>query len=172
MKGRKQFLTMLALVWMSAITFGQDFSVPTNYKLQKTEDFKKYEKDIIACVNWLETSPLNKEPEKRKEANAFLLAWITGSPNVSVGINANIVNFNEKNAAMLLIFMGGWTKSVLESKTQQNDQVNGNVAGLKSVIKVYKMGNGIVKDKKVERLMGIEEKGGLTKYVEEQLKKK
>jgi hypothetical protein len=172
MKSTKLFLGILMLTLMSVTAIGQDFQVPKNYKLAKNEDFAKYEKDIIACVNWLETSPLNKEPEKRKEANAFLLSWITGSPTVSVGINANIVNFNENNPELLMIFMGGWTRSVLESKPQDNDQVKGNVAGLRSVIKVYKMGNGIVKDKKIEKLFKLEEGQELNKYVEEQLKKK
>jgi hypothetical protein len=57
----------LILIIFSATA--QEFEVPKDYSLKKKEDYTKYEKDIIACINWLEETPLNQQEQKRKAAN-------------------------------------------------------------------------------------------------------
>ncbi len=67
--------------------------------------------------------------------------------------------------------MGGWTKYAIENPNDK-DLFNGHMAGLKSVIKVYKMGKGVKKDKNVENLCKLYEDKKLEEWVKEQVKKK
>lgn len=67
--------------------------------------------------------------------------------------------------------MAGWTKYSLENNYSQ-DIPKGSIAGLRSAINVYKKGVGLKKDKEMEKLVQLEEKGELEKWVNEQLAKK
>ena len=170
MKKLRQILFPCVLLSLTPFAMAQNFEVPKNYELKKAEDYAKYEKEIIDCVNWLENTPIDEERAKREEANVFLMVWMTGSPNVSIEINASILGSIDKNKELLLIFMGGWTKYAIENPIDQKDLIKCNMAGLKSVIKVYKMGNGVKKDKNIEKLAKLDESGGLEKWVKDQLK--
>jgi hypothetical protein len=160
----KRFTLTLFAVALTFGIFAQDFEIPQNYKLEKAEDYAGYEKNVIACFNWLMDSPLNKETTKRKEANAFLLKWMSGSPNVHLEIKAGIVTFMD-NADLLMIFMGGWTKYSLESK-DFDDKVAGNKAGIEAVIEFYTKNKDVIgKDKNVEKYIKMKEKGKFDEYI-------
>jgi hypothetical protein len=145
----------------------QDFEVPKNYVLSSNADYQKYETEIIACANWLENFPLDKDEMKRKEANAFLMQWLTGTPNVSINLNADLVSkYTEKNPQLLMIFMAGWTRYSLENNYSK-DQQKGYYEGYKSMINVYKKGIGISKDKNMGKLVEVYDKGELENWVKE-----
>ncbi|GAT61871.1 hypothetical protein [Paludibacter jiangxiensis] len=149
----------------------QTFEIPKNVVLSAKEDYAKYEKEIIACVNWLENSPLDKDVSKRKEANVFFMKWLTGSPTVSINLNADyIIKYTEKNPDLLLIFMAGWTRYSLENN-YSNDQMKGYYEGFKSMISVYKRGIGIQKEKNMEKLIKIYDEGQLEDWITKNLKK-
>lgn len=155
----------------TGIAYSQTFTVPKNYKLKKDEDYAKYEKDIIACVNWLESTPVNENEDDRKAAYKFLLEWLTGAPNVSVAMDEKIVNFTEKNSDLLFIFMGGWTKHALQNPDDKSE-VNGCVAGLKSVAAFYKKNEkNLKKDKNVIALQQRIDDGTLEEWVKKQMGK-
>lgn len=44
-----------------------------------------------------------------------------------------------------------------------------NLLGIKSAIKVYKMGNGLKKDKEMEKLLKLDEDSGLESWIAEKL---
>lgn len=66
--------------------------------------------------------------------------------------------------------MGGWTKYSLENNYSK-DNVQGSLAGLKSVIKVYK-NLSLKKDKEVEKLIELDNNGELENWVKEIMTKK
>lgn len=149
----------------SILIFCQDFEVPKNYTLVKAEDYTTYEQVILKSYDWLMTTPVNEQAEKRKEVNAFLLKWITGSPTVSIEIKQEILTFMGSSPDLLLIFMGGWTKYALESK-DFNNKIAGNIAGIESVVEFYtKNKNSLPKDKNIEKYIKMKEKGTLKEYI-------
>ncbi len=168
----KHFVRILVLLLSVQIANAQEFEVPKNYILTKKEDYKKYEQDILKCIEWLENTPFDSHHYKRKEAYKFLLTWLTGCPYVTIEIDGKILKkFTKKNPELLMIFMGGWAKYSIEHPDDK-DLVNGNMAGIKSVIKVYKQnkGKGLKEDKKIEKIIKLENKGELKNWVRKQLK--
>lgn len=159
------FLTVcLSAAWAQA----QDFNVPENYKLEKAEDYAPYEDDVIACFDWLMQTPIDEEAGKRKEANAFLLKWVMGSPTVSIGIDGEIVSFAD-NGELLLIFIGGWTKYALQNKDEVN-ALSGNLAGIEAVLAFYKANRlQLGKIKAVEKYQKLKEKGELEQHLSNKL---
>ena len=153
-------LTILAIN-----VFSQEFEVPKNYVFSNKEDYTKYETDIIKSIDWLTNTPIQTQPEKRKEINAFVMVWLTGSPNVSVEIKAEIVNFMDPNPDLLMIFMFGWTKYSLETKDYKN-KIIGNQKGVEAVIDFYKKNReNLKKDKNVEKYIKMKENGTLEEYI-------
>ncbi len=135
---------------------------------KKAEDYKATEPQVIATINWLEATPVTEQTDKRKQQSSLLVQWLMGSPSVTIELNAYIMDYCEKNTELLTAFMGGWTKYVLENNYSK-DVFQGNLAGLKSLIKVYKAG-GLKKDKKVQSLIKMEDEGKLEDWLKEQLK--
>ena len=167
----KQLLTLI-LIFLAAGSFqlsAQNFEVPEFFDPNRTTDFRQYNKDIVGAVNWLENTPVDQETEKRKKVNGFLLKWVTGSPDVSISIKSNVITFSERNPELLAIYMGAWTKYAIESGDYK-DSIKANLAAIKSVLKVYKANKSMTKDKEVEKLIGLEKKGELEKWEEDQMK--
>jgi len=165
----KKYILPLFFVILSGNLFAQKFKVPENYKFETSDDYAPYENDIVQCVEWLVETPVYQYTGKRKEAYAFLLKWLTGSPYVHIEIRQEIVTFMNSSPDFLMIFMGGWAKYSIEEK-DFDDKVMGNLAGLESVISFYNQNKGAIpKDKNVEKYIKMKKKGKLKKYVEENI---
>lgn len=137
---------------------------------QSESDYKAMEKNVLASIDWMENTPMDQEPEKHKQQYEYLIAWISGSPDITIDLKANIVKFSEKNPELLIVFMGGWVRYALQNN-YSNDTFQGNLAGLKSVVKVYK--TGVFKqDKETAKLVQMERNGLLEDWLKERLAEK
>jgi hypothetical protein len=147
----------------------QEFQVPKDYAFESVDDYKPYENEVVKCVDWLVDTPMFQNPPKRKQASAFLLKWVMGSPYVHIEISPEIVSFAGTSPDLLMVFLGGWAKHSIESEAY-NDKVAGNVAGLESVMEFYETNKGLIpKDKSVEKYMKMKKKGTLRDFVEKKV---
>ncbi|MDD2412660.1 MAG: hypothetical protein RBS19_02525 [Bacteroidales bacterium] len=165
----KRAFGILIVLFLAVNLTAQEFEIPENYVLATTEDYAKYEKDIIASTIWMENTPLDKNENKRKEVNGFFMEWLTGCSTVSVNLNADyVMKYTEKNPELLMIFLAGWTRYVLENDYSK-DPYKGYFAGYKSIINVYKKGKGINKNQDLEKLIKVYDKGNLEKWIAENI---
>jgi hypothetical protein len=147
----------------------QTFDVP-ELVINDKKDYAKYDNDVIACVNWLENTPLDKEQEKRTAANAFLIKWLSGTPDVAVSLNSDIVTkYTDKNPQLLVLFLGGWSRYALQNN-HSKDQLKGYYEGFKSMILIYRKGISIKKDKSLERLVEVYDQGKLESWIKDNIK--
>ena len=154
------FLTITCFLAITTNVFAQTYEVPKGYVLKAKEDYAKYEQDVINTVDWLQQTPWGEQDDKRKDANTFLIAWITGSPNVSITVGKSLLKLSDKNKDRMLTFMGGYTKYALQHKDTPNNNL-ANAAGLRELIAKYQMEKNHVKDKAVEKLIQIDSDGKL-----------
>jgi hypothetical protein len=160
-------LVFLCAVFSQLYTFGQTNDLLE--ELPETEaEFKASEQRVINTVNWLENTPFNEQADKREQLNALLFVWITNSPTVTLTLNADVLVFTKKNPELLITFMGGWTKYVLENDYSKNDYA-GSLAGINSVLKVYETGL-LKKDKKIEELIEMKKNGELESWLKSAIK--
>ncbi|WP_400080627.1 hypothetical protein [Winogradskyella sp. R77965] len=155
MKLQKIVITLFVTVLAFQVNFSQEFNIPKNIKLEAAEDYKKHEADVLNCINWLENTPIEQDSEKRLLAKAFLMQWATGTPTMTIEMQAFQLDLTKKNADLLITFLGGWIKHVIENPEDKDNMEAGNIAGITSIIKVYSAnkGNGIKKDKRIEKLI-------------------
>lgn len=155
MKIHKILLSLLLIIASSTVVKSQTFEVPDNYELKTKEDYSAYEKDILNCINWLESTPFDQDKKKRKEASTFFMAWISGAPNVSITISSKAMNYADKNPDLLTIYLAGATKYCLTNPKSKQDTNAVNEAGINSLIEFYRKNKakGLNKNKKVEKLI-------------------
>jgi len=134
------------------------------------EEYTASEPNVINTVNWLEDTPLDQDADKRQAQTTLLVGWLTNAPQVSVTIDAKMMPFVTKGTEVLMVmFMGGWTKYCLQNNYSK-DRVQCNLAGIRSAIKVYKKG-GLKKNKDMQKLITLDDKGELEQWVKDTLKK-
>lgn len=157
------FIALLGFVAMGKPVFAQDYQVPQNYTLKEKGDYAKYEQDVIKTVDWLQQTSWDEQADKRKDADSFLLAWITGSPTITIGIGSPLMKLAKKNPELLMTFMGGYTKYCLQHKDKP-DVNAANVAGLRALIDKYKVEKNHRREGAVEDLIKIDADGKLEQW--------
>lgn len=168
-------LSTILFLTLSLNCFAQTFPVPKSYSLTTPEDYNKYEKDVLNVINWLEETPWNSKSGERQIANSFFLAWMSGSPTVTIEVSDNILmQIMEKNKELLIAYMGGYTKYSLHARTDKtNFDVNkAKLAGFKAVIAKYNAEKKRSRDKNVEMLAKLDEEGTLENWIATDLSKK
>lgn len=164
----KNTIAILFTLLVSFPSFSQNFEVPKGVHLETKEDYAQYEGDIIKGVDWLIKTPAESEKDKRLEVNAFLLQWLSGSPNVMIEITQEVATFMECSDC-LMIFMGGWAKYSLENNDYA-DKIKGNLAGIESVIEFYNSNKSVLaKNNAIEKYVKLKEKGKLEKYIQSKI---
>ena len=159
----KQFFLWLTLIAPLTIS-AQEYQVPKEYILKSDEDYAKYTSDIEATIQWLQDTPLDQQPVLRQQASAFLMAWLSGTPEVTIVLSSRILKFSDC-AACLTIYFGGWTQFVLDTGVQQ-DIVQGNLAGIKAAIAFYQKNRGLIeRNKVIEKFIKKQAKGKLEAYI-------
>lgn len=164
----KSPMLLMACLCLAVSATAQTDSLLQNPLPTTKEEFTASEPKVIHTVNYLETTPIDKQGDEWRAQAAILTAWLTNAPQVTIDLNAKTTPFIKKNPELLMIFMAGWTRYVLQNGYSK-DPIQGNVAGIKSAIKVYKAGNGLKKDKEMDKLIKLEESGGLEAWVVTQL---
>jgi len=167
----KSILLLLFCVAILNCGFCQQYTVPQNVQLHGKEDYIKYESDIIATANWLEVTPVGNDDAKRKQANTFLMQWVTGSSTVNVNVNADFIGkLCDKNPDLLMMFMAGYTRNALQNN-YDTSSFNGNLAGVKGVIMLYKLGGKIQKNRFVLSAIHAMDQGKLENWVKANMDK-
>ena len=161
--------TLLGFLLLSFTAVAQDFEVPAQLPVTKDE-FVKSEPDFILAAKWLESNPLGTQEVKTKKMNAWVLAWITNSPTVTVEIRSFVTKIFDKNTQLLMVFMAGYSRYCLENN-YSSDQLKANTAGVKSAISCYNLGGDVKKNKTLSAAIDADKEGKLEDWVREAMKK-
>lgn len=163
------FLLCLALLCVSLQSFSQQTIVPASYELKAKDDYARYEKDVINAATWLETAAFNKTTDESQKVGAFIVAWVNGSPTVNVELNEYLLDLEKKNKGMLILYMAECAKYVLQNNYSKDMRAKHRFA-VTALATAYKAGNGIKKDKKMEKLVKPIEENKLDEWLDEKLK--
>jgi hypothetical protein len=158
------------LLLISFNSFAQDYEAPSS-PLSTKENYVTSEKDVIAADKWLEATPIGQQMDKRKQVNAWVMMWITGSPTVTINMREPIIKPFEKNPDLMLVFLAGYARYSLENNYSK-DEIQSTVAGLRSVIKCYNSGGDVKKDKALSKVIDADKNGNLEDWVKEAMAKK
>ena len=116
---RNPFL-ILALIGLTTFSFAQ-ISNPKTLDLVEDEDFKKAEKEVLVCANYLLSNPVNKETDKRMDYFKFLFKWMEGTPYHTFSIGEKAMEITEGKSEHMILYFTAMTKVVLESESEEID---------------------------------------------------
>jgi len=159
------YVLLIFVLFNTQLSFAQKkFDVPEKYEMNSAADYAKYEEAIINAARWLENTDLDKELDKRQKVNAFVLKWIAGSPTVTIELSEGIGKLCSKNEELFGIYLSAYSRSVLENK-KTTTKFLATKASLLAILKVYRKGIGINKNKEMDRLSRMEEDNKLDAYI-------
>ncbi len=119
--------------------------------------------EILACIDWLQETGIDESYEARKTANAYLLQWVSRSPEVQVELHVDIVDLAQRNPDLLAIYIAGWAEFALSSQ-REYPSVEGHIKGMEAVVRFYKDNReGLNRDRFIEKLIKQEKKGTMYK---------
>lgn len=181
----KTIVPIVSFLFMGFVGLSaQTFEVPENYHLNVKTDYEFYEPVVVKCVDWLIATPIGQEQDKRKAASDFLLKWCMGTPTINVVIDENVVSLimDKQVPDYVLLFMGGWVKAAIQSnahdmattssKKSMDEMLTGNMGGLEAVLAFYANNQGqLPQNANIEKLLKMQQKGRLEKYVKKLLTK-
>jgi hypothetical protein len=113
---------------------------------------------------------VNQDVSRRQQAQRFLLTWASGSPKVSIGLQPYVGELYGKNTALLMAYMGGWTRYSLQHPEDKNT-LTLNAEGVKAMLKVYDLG-GNAKIPAMENLRTIVSNGELETWLRSKISTK
>jgi len=155
MKSFLRLLILSASFCIATTTAGAQiasYEVPEDYTLEAAEDYKRYEKDVIATADWLEATPSTTAVRKRKEAARFIVAWTAGSPDVSIEVFNGVTDLMKENEDMLVLYLAFCARWTLQNNMSQ-DTAAQQRAALRAMVAVYNRGgDGITRTRAFDRL--------------------
>jgi len=165
-------LKKLLLFSLLAIAIGvqaQNYTFPKNVQLKTEEDYRKSEPEFLKAFDFL----MSHDPSDiagRKDANMFIITWLSGVPYIGVSTDQNIWTFigNKENAQLLMLCMGGWVKYSIDTK-KYNDEIMGNYKGLEAVIQFCKKNPDTFKDSSIKELTEKYDKGTLKDWIQSKI---
>ena len=133
-------------------------------------DYIDFEEDVLLYIDWLENNPLKHKD--RKKVNAVVVAWLTGTPSVTISIHSYITTYTSKNKDFIVLFMAGWAQKALDNKDEKLSDLEGNMAGVNAILEYYAKGKefDVKRDKKIEQLLEYKENGKLEEFILYQIK--
>ncbi len=164
-------ITMLLAIMMAVPTLltAQSNPVPNGYKLKKEADYKKYEQDVLKCIDWYDNTPVKKYPAIRTEVQDFLMIWHQGTPYVSITLGDMALKAAEENPTLLVTYMNGWSQYVIKGGEDSNKGA-ALLAAMNHVLDTYqKKDGGFEKSKYLDKLLKSREKGQLHTLIDKEV---
>ncbi len=142
----------------------QKFVVPEIPGDIEKSEYAKYTEDAMNCIDWLKTH--SPSDPKRQNVAAFALWWLSGTPDVHMVLNTDVMKFEDGN--LLLLFLSGWGQYAIQQK--DDSQLEGCFAGVNTALDYYvKYKKELGKDKGAEQFLKMRDKGTLKSYLAKSL---
>jgi len=161
---------VLILFLVPAAVLGQSLApdVPNDVRYKNKDDYRNYQDKAQELMQWVVDTPLNEHPQARKKVNTFLMKWMTGSPNVHLELHpevlGNIIDEELMGMDFMIIYLSAMGLAELEGQPT-DDQQTMQHRGAQSMVKAYTTIRENWKQKHLERLYKLEQKGKLKDWV-------
>ncbi len=145
--------------------------LPEKYEWNTAEDYAN-DKDLVKkTLRWLCNTPLGVEVQKRSVANAFVLEWLAGTPELTMNVDTRVLPFETDHPELLYTFMHGMALYMLEHP-KETDQIKLHTQGLKVVAELALSSKELSKSRSLKRLLRADRKNKLREYTKELLEEK
>lgn len=163
----KTYLLAIAMVCGIAISNAQSLPDFNSFDLKTKADYTPTVTDAVSkAANYLLSTPIEKDNMPRLKCAAFLIKWMTGTPDYTFTIDEQAAKFAKKNDEFLIIYMAALTKAALDNKADAADAKKLKLASCKLIAEYAKNPDNKVKlNSELKKLIEAEENGTLATYL-------
>lgn len=158
----KKIALIIVAFLMAQMAMAQQFNLPIWPEKMWPSDYANYNTDVLNCCDYL----LNTDPQfnapKHEECSNFLVRWLSGSPEVKVGLIEGLVDV--KKPELMVAYMAGWTRQALTSP-ESNELLCCNVAVEQMLNYYFAYKDQLGKSKVCEKLLKEQAKGNLAAHI-------
>jgi hypothetical protein len=151
-------------LFTQSVNAQDDFTLPENISLKDKEDYAKYEKLVIQAALWLEKTDMDKDTDKRKKIEAFIIKWVAGTPAFTLSLDVPVSILSDRNPELLSLYIASYARNILENKKESNN-FSATKAALKSITFVYKKGIDVSRNKQLEKMGKFTSEGQWDDYI-------
>lgn len=90
--------------------------LPDVYKWESAADYGKDFELVKKTLKWLCNTPLGIDVQQRSVANAYVMEWIAGSPDIRVEVETKKIAFYESHPELFFSFLHGIALLKMEKK--------------------------------------------------------
>lgn len=148
---------------------GQCPKIPESYKWETPEDYMKDRELVKKTLKWLCVTPYSEDIRMRALANAFVLEWLAGTPELTLNVKSEILGFPDEHPQLLLTFIHSMALYVLNHPKEQ-DEIKKYEAGIQTVVDLSMKSKELSKLAKVKEFEKMIRRSKLKKYLQESLK--
>lgn len=113
-------IIFIALITLShTMSFGQNFTELANTEFKSAESFKSAENQVIACANFLFSTPANQAELNRLKAIQYIIKWMTGTPDYTFDLGEKAMKLTDGNSDLLGLYMAAMSKVVIENTAEK-----------------------------------------------------
>jgi|688.fasta_scaffold04126_14 hypothetical protein len=145
--------------------------IPESYSWSTAEDYKKDLDLVKKTIKWLCITPFGIEVQQRSIANAFVMEWLAGSPQIRIEIETENLTFYEKFPDLMFSFIHGVAWMMLEKPTALEELIIYG-AGYETVASLVSQSEELSKKGELRPLLRAFKKNHIREYTKEALRQK
>lgn len=145
--------------------------IPVEYSWVEAADYAKDKEVVVRCIQWLCETPWGWEPEKRSVANAFVLEWIAGTPEITITVESSWIPSVDEHPELLYSMIHGMARYALKHP-EIKDMEKLKTEGYKVVASIASQSKEMSSDREIKKLIKAHEKGKLKAWMKEFSEKK
>ncbi len=111
----KKFILTISFILFVLNVFGQDYSKLANATFPDAESYKKSEKQVLECADYIVNSPYDSKDVNRLLAIQYIIKWMSGTPDYMFDIDAKATKLIKSKMELNTIYFAAMAKVVLEN---------------------------------------------------------
>jgi hypothetical protein len=160
---------IFSMAWHFAMSQdGRKPEISDTIKWETAQDYNRDRDLIVKCLKWLCTAPMGQDVIYRSEANAFVLRWLAGSPDVIIDIDEAIFDFTEENDEILFSVIHAMALTTM-TKKKDMDKEKLAVETMRIVCELVDSSEKYSADKKMKAVLKAYRRDKLEDYVRERM---
>lgn len=131
----KCFLTLLLSFCLNGLLQAQKLPDLSSISLAKESDFNAAANDAaLKVATYLLSQPIDADVSSRKEAGAFLVKWMEGTPDYSFQLEPSVMALTDQNPEILSVVFAGMVEYVLNNPQKKDEVAATTIASVKKLI--------------------------------------
>ncbi len=145
-------------------SYSQELPDYDEIPLKKQSDYYKADSFVLIASNFLLSTPYAANNKDRLNSEAFIVKWMSGTPDYSFTLGKTAIDITKKNTHLLGIYMACMAKYCIENKIDGKDDKEVTLNAVKLLLTYCEdPDNNIKMTKELKKLSEANKKGELEK---------